>query len=95
MLMILSITTLPNTKCEIEDDPYPSGNGYYDETEVVSLSPTQMKANTDYRFESYFWLTAGDSNASFGFSSSENKRSLTGEYNVVYNSPHLTRSYPF
>jgi hypothetical protein len=45
-----TITTyLPNPHYDFNDDLEPFGNGFIDETEVTSLSPEQIVANTDYR----------------------------------------------
>jgi len=38
-------STLPSPHFDRDDDPEPWGNGYYDETEVTSLSPLSMLAN--------------------------------------------------
>lgn len=89
-------STLPNPHFDIDDDPEPFGNGYNDETEVVSLSPTQMVAATDYRFESYFKVLSEANDPEFAFTSQESEYSwVTGEYNTVYFQTHLKRYYPW
>lgn len=45
-------STLPTPHFDRDDDPEESGgNGWYDETEVTTLDPLSMLANTDYRFD--------------------------------------------
>lgn len=87
---------LPNCKFDADDDPESTfGNGYWDETEGTSLSPTQMAANTDYRFESYFRVYS-KSPAYFEFGSQESYQLFgTEEYDTKYISPHLQRRYPW
>ena len=88
-------TTLPNPKKDRDDDPeWRGGNGYYDETEAVSLSPTYIEQNTDYRFESWFEIINPNTKVEFEFGSQISKPAGS-EYNVVQISPHITRVFPF
>jgi len=45
-------TTLPNPKFDRDDDPWPFGNGFFDETEVVALE--LVVANVEYNFFAAF-----------------------------------------
>lgn len=88
-------STLPSPHYDIDDDPEPLGNEVNDETEVVSLRPDQIQANTDYRFESYFYVYSEDNDPDFAFTSQESEDTIYGEYNTVYYQTHLNRTYPW
>jgi len=86
-------STLPSPHFDRDDDPEPWGNGYYDETEVTSLSPLSMLANTDYRFDSRFRVYFTDP-ITFEFTSQMSYYVL-GEYDTYYYDIHKTRPYPW
>lgn len=88
--------SLPNCKFDSDDDPeLAGGNGYRDETEGVSLSPTQIVADTDYRFESYFRVYS-KTPITFEFGSQTSYKVFgTDEYDTSEISPHLQRRYPW
>lgn len=94
-------STLPNPHFDLDDDPEPFGNGYNDETEVVSLSPNQISSGTDYRFESYYHVLSESNDPYFAFTSQESEETFYGEYNVAKKNgvslyqTHLTRIYPW
>lgn len=89
-------TYLPNPHYDFDDDPEPFGNGFFDETEVTSLSPEQIVANTDYRQEAWFKINNRSTVVYFEFGSQESARDfLSGEYNPGPISPHIQRRYPF
>ena len=94
-------STLPSPHYDIDDDPEPFGNGYNDETEVVSLAPNSIQANTDYRFESYFNVYSESNDPTFAFTSQESEDTIYGEYNVATKNgvslfqTHQTRIYPW
>ncbi|MFC4767480.1 hypothetical protein [Effusibacillus consociatus] len=88
-------STLPNPYYDVDDDPEPvfgtGGNGYNDETEVVSLYCDQIAAETDYRFQSWFKIV-NNSQVQIAFTSAES-RNDGYEFNTVYYDEHLRRSY--
>ncbi len=86
-------STLPSPHFDRDDDPEPWGNGYYDETEVTSLSPLSMLANTDYRFDSRFRVYFTDP-ITFEFTSQMSYYVL-GEYDTDRFEIHKTRPYPW
>lgn len=76
-------TTVPNPKFDIDDDPEEiGGNGYNDETEVVCLSPLQLVAATDYRFESYYNVYHKPG-ILFDFTSQESYKGINGEWDTA------------
>jgi len=86
-------STLPSPHFDRDDDPEPYGNGWYDETEVVCLSPLSMTANTDYRFDSRFKVYFTDP-IKFQFTS-QMSYYVFGEYDTYYYDMHKTRDYPW
>ena len=88
-------STLPGAKYEVEDDPeWRGGNGFNDESEVVSLQPYNMAANSDYRVESWFRVFDESVPVDFEFGSQESVK-RGAEYNAVQISPHIQRDYPY
>lgn len=78
-------TTLPNPKFDFEDDPWPFGNGYCDETEVVALS--LVSSNVEYAYFAEFSdRRTGTSGGTVEARAGLSVRSVTGEYNTVYQS---------
>jgi len=92
-------STLPSPHFDRDDDPEPWGNGYYDETEVTSLSPLSMLANTDYRFDSRFRVYRNYPQIKFEFSTQMSFYDPgSGEYNTIclnFCEIHDIRNYPW
>ena len=94
-------STLPTPHFDRDDDPEESGgNGWYDETEVTTLDPLSMLANTDYRFDSRFRVYDTDQ-ITFEFTS-QMSYEFFGEYetyvdenNIHYFDWHISRNYPW
>lgn len=92
------VTNLPSPKPDLDDDPEPFGNGYRDETEVVSLSPYSIKAGIPYRVESYFLVKRKPSYSApvyIAFGSQESYYHWSGEYDTYYYTTHKTLRYPW
>lgn len=86
---------LPDPYFDVDDDPYP-GNGYYDESEVVSLTPTSMLPNTDYRFNSHFRVYSTSSiQFQFGSQMSEWWGWPSNEFQTMDSEIHRYRTYPW
>jgi len=82
-------SNLPNPYFDIDDDPFPSGNGYNDEAEVTCQNPYQLVANTDYRFDSCFRVYSTSSiQFQFGSQLSYFGQSIDDEI-------HKYRNYPW
>jgi len=77
-------TNLPNPKFDCEDDPFPFGNGFKDETEVTALS--LVEPNKEY----YYMVDFEDKRDGTSGGTVENraclseKNPLTGEYNTIW-----------
>ena len=56
-------TNLPSPHYDIDDDPEPWGNGYFDEAEVTVEDPYALSAYTEYYFWNY-WRDTSEGNAS-------------------------------
>ncbi|TDT50756.1 hypothetical protein [Fonticella tunisiensis] len=87
-------TNLPNPKIDIEDDPWPFGNGYNDETEVVALS--LVNSSTAYYVISQFEdKRNGTSGGTIQTRACMSSKSITGEYNTELMSdvPQQTFTY--
>jgi hypothetical protein len=75
-------TTLPNPKVDLEDDPYPLGNNYHDEAEVVAQD--LVSTNTQYTMYAHFedLRRIHPSTSKVQLNSGLSTRSITGEYNT-------------
>jgi hypothetical protein len=90
-------TNYPNPKFDSDDD---GANGPDEETEIVTLSPTNMTTGTSYYFYSKFkesttctYCNPGRSETGYiAITAHESNKSWTGEYNTQY-FDELTRVY--
>lgn len=81
---------LPNPHYDVDDD---RSNWYNDESEVTSLTPDQIVAETDYRFRSNFKV-ARSATATFNFTSNVSWYfSPSGEWQTAAYDTHVSRSY--
>lgn len=92
------VSNFPGAYFDIDDDPEPWGNGYNDETEVVSLQCYNINATTAYYFESYFKVVRKPSRTSptvIAFSSQESYPHWSGEYDTKLYCTHVRLKYPW
>lgn len=81
---------LPNPHFDVDDD---GNNWYNDESEVTSLAPDQIVAETDYRFRSNF-KEARSATTTFNFTSNVSWYfSPSGEWQTAAYDTHVSRSY--
>jgi len=77
-------TDLPSVHYDWDDDPYPFGNGYADESEVTVTDPTQLIAGRNYDFVTIFRdMTRGNTSGNLEVNSQRSYWSwFFWEYNV-------------
>lgn len=82
-------TTLPNPKMDLEDDPWPFGNGYKDEAEVVARD--LVSANVEYTMYAHFrdHRNVNPTSSQVDITGAISEKSLLGEYNTVNYYPYL------
>lgn len=83
-------STLPNYKSDIEDDPFPFGNGYADEAEVVARD--LVSANKEYEMFAHFedYRDKNPATSIVEVNTAISEKSITGEYNTVNWAPMVT-----
>lgn len=92
------VTNFPGYHFDTDDDPEPYGNGYNDETEVVSLKCYEIKASQPYYFESYFEVKKKPPTSSptrIAYSSQESYEHWSGEYDTMFYCTHIRLNYPW
>lgn len=80
-------SNLPNPKTDIEDDPFPFGNGYADEAEVVARD--LVSAGKEYQMFAHFedYRDENPETSTVEVNTAISEKSFTGEYNTVNYAP--------